>query len=179
MRSRQLAVVGVVMAALAASCATTEQGDAGSVTEGDDLESVEEAPHPGPVAPEDGPFDADAEIRLDLMEIHPDEASPGDHVELHYPQETSRGVGFVLEERVEDGWEVRYFLTVSDREDPEDPGGSWLPPDNPDRDEWPDIGVEGPGPGFALIPEPASPGDYRICTAMQPDSFCAELTITR
>lgn len=173
------------MTALAASCGTTtEQGDAGSVgeSEASDEELVEEAPHPGPVAPEDGPFDVDAEIRPDLMEVHPDEASPGDQVELLFPQETDRGVGFVLEERVDDRWHVRYFLTVPDiglgDDPPEDLWGSWFPPDNPDRLDWPDVGVSGPVPGRALVPEPASPGEYRVCTAMQPDSFCAELTIT-
>jgi len=185
MRRRQVAVVGVVMAALAAACATTEQGDAGSVSEdaaGDEL-PVEEPPHPGPVAPEEGPYDPDAEIRPDLMEIDPDEVLPGDQVELLYPQGTSRGVGFVLEERVGDSWQVRYFLTVPDIGDgddpPEDLWGSWFPPDNPDRLEWPDVGVDGTIPGRALIPEPATPGEYRICTANTDPNFCAELTITQ
>jgi len=42
-------------------------------------------------------------------------------VELRFPQETLRGVGFVLEERVGDAWEVRYFLTSSEGREPADP----------------------------------------------------------
>ena len=182
MRGRRVTVISIVVAVLAVACEPAEQAapDPGLEGQSDDQDAAaEEPPHPGPVAPEEGPFDPDAEIRPDLMEVNPDQVSPGEHVELHFPQETIRGVGFVLEERVDEGWEVRYLLTVSDSEDPDDPGGRWLPPDNPDRDEWPDIGVVGPGPGFALVPEPASPGEYRICTAMQPDNFCGELTITQ
>lgn len=171
-----------MVAVLAVACRPAEQAAQDQALEGqsDDRDAAaKEPPHPGPIAPAEGPFDPDAEIRPDLMVIQPAQASPGQHVELLFPQETTRGIGFVLEERVDDGWEVGYFPSVPDREDAGGPGGSWLTPDNPDRDDWPDIGVEGPGPGFTLIPEPASPGEYRICTAIQPDSFCAEFTITQ
>ncbi|GEM_PF-4571223 len=52
-----------------------------------------------------------------------------------------------------------------------------MPPDNPDRIEWPDFGVGGPV-DYVLIPGAATPGEYRICTANTDPNFCAELTIT-
>lgn len=186
MRGRRLTVISIVVAVLAVACATAEQAAPDPGLEGqsgDQDAAAEEPPHPGPTAPEEGPLDPDAEIRPDLMEVRPAQASPGEHVELHWPQETSRGVGFVLEERVDDSWQLRYFLTVPDIGEgddlPEDLGGSWFLPDSLDQNDWPSIGLEGPGPDFAVVPEPASPGEYRICTAFQSDSFCAELTITQ
>ena len=186
MRGTRAALPGAVMAVVAVACGPAD--DAGPTPSAEDQSSQQDAatdepPHPGLVAPEEGPYDPDAEVRPDLMEVDPDEASPGDQVELLYPQGTSRGVGFVLEERVEDSWQVRYFLTVPDigvgDDPPEDLWGSWFPPDNPDRLDWPSVGVDGTIPGRALIPEPATPGEYRICTANTDPNFCAELTITQ
>ena len=184
MRARRTAMTGVVVAVVLAGCGSAEvrEQEPGSEVDTDDQDAAaEELPHPGPVAPEEGPWDPEAEIRPDLMEIHPDEASPGEFVELRFPQETSRGVGFVLEEWMDDGWEVRYFLTSSEGREPsgppEDPEAWWMPPDNPDRLEWPDIGVAGPV-DYVLLPEPASAGEYRICTANTDPNFCAELIIT-
>jgi hypothetical protein len=185
MRGRRLAAAGVVVAVVAAACEPAVQDEPTAAPEdevNDQEATADEPPHPGPVAPEEGPWDPEAELRPDLMEIHPDETSPGEFVELHYPQETIRGVGFALEKRVDDGWEVRYFLNGSEGREPSDapevPEGWWMPPDNPDRLEWPSIGVVGPV-DFALVPGPALPGDYRICTANTDPNFCAELTITR
>lgn len=182
---RSSAAAGAVVAVVLAGCEPADRaGPEAAAEDQADLHDTEadEPPHPGPIAPEEGPYDPEAEIRPDLMEVHPDTASPGEDVELHFPQELIRGVGFVLEERAGESWEVRYFLTVPDigvgDDPPEDLRGSWFPPDNPDRLEWPDVGVDGSIPGRALIPEPATPGEYRICTAMSDPSFCAELTIT-
>ena len=183
----RVALAGAVRAVVAVACGPAD--DAGPTPSAEDQSSQQDAatdepPHPGPVAPEQGPYDPDAEVRPDLMEIDPDEASPGEFVELHYPQETGRGVGFVLEERVDDSWQVRYFLTSSEGRElpdpPPEPGEfeGWMPPDNPDRLEWPDIGVSGPV-DFVLIPGPAAPGEYRICTANTDPNFCAELTVTQ
>lgn len=114
------------MAVVVAACGPADDtGPTPSVEDQSDQQdaAADGPPHPGPVAPEEGPYDPDAEVRPDLLEISPDEASPGDRVELLYPQGTSRGVGFVLEERVDDSWQVRYFLTVPDIGDGDDPPG--------------------------------------------------------
>lgn len=192
MRGTRGTAAGALVAIVLTGCGSAEQagaeaatGDAADKqdTAADEPEdAADEPPHPGPIAPEQGPYEPQAEVRPDLMEVHPGEAAPGENVELRFPRGTDRGVGFVLEELVDDSWEVRYFLTVPDigpgDDPPEDLQGSWFPPDNPDRLDWPDVGVHGTIPGRVLIPEPAEPGEYRICTAMQPEPFCAELSIT-
>ena len=40
-----------------------------------------------------------------------------------------------------------------------------------------DIGVGGPGPDHVPIPDPAEPGDYRICTGNAGADFCAPIEI--
>lgn len=119
------------------------------------------------------PADPNAEIRPDLIEVEPQVAAPGDVVSLTFPQETLRGVLFVLEERVRDGWALRYYLTS----DGPGPGWrlSWHTADDPMAVE--DIGVGGPGPDRVPIPETAEPGAYRICTGNAGDEFCAEIEI--
>ena len=187
MRGRRVTVtvISVVVVVLAVACGPAEQAAPDAALEGQTAEqdaAAEELPHPGPVAPEEGPYDPDAQVRPDLMEVHPDPATPDGFVELRFPEETDRGVGFVLEQRVDDGWEVRYFLTSSEGREPsgppEEPGGWWMPPDNPDRLEWPAVGVAGPV-DYVLAPGPAAPGEYRICTANMDPNFCAELTLAR
>ena len=186
MRGTRETLAGAVMAVVVAACGPADDvGPAPSAEGRSDQQdaATDEPPHPGLAAPEQGPYDPDAEVRPDLMEVDPDEASPGEQVELLYLQGTLRGVGFVLEECVGDSWQVRYFLTVPDIGDGDDPPdelwGSWFPPDNPDRLDWPDVGVGGTIRGRALIPEPAPPGHYRICTANTDPNFCAGLTITQ
>ena len=123
---------------------------------------------------EQGPADPDAEMRPDLMVADPDEIAPGGVVALTFPEESVRGVHFVLEERVGESWALRYNL-FSDG-----PGAGW-------QRSWqsasleavvvPDIGVGGPGPDRVPIPEPAAPGDYRICTGNAGENFCTPIEI--
>lgn len=134
---------------------------------------------PSTQAPSEGgggePYDVDAQMRPDLMEVTPDPAAPGETVELTFPEETSRGLGFVLERRLQDGsWHHVYFLTVSPAGRPDIPP-QWSTAE--ERPGWDDLGVGGPGPDRAVIPETAEPGDYRICTANAVDEFCTPLRI--
>lgn len=39
------------------------------------------------------------------------------------------------------------------------------------------MGVSGPGPDEVLIPDVATPGQYRLCTANAVNNFCAETEI--
>jgi hypothetical protein len=80
-------------------------------------------------------------MRPDLMQASPDEAAPGDVVALTFPEETSRGVAFVLERRVGDTWDLRYFLFPGHRGGR---GPSWRTP--AEDVGWPDVGVGGPVP---------------------------------
>jgi hypothetical protein len=121
-----------------------------------------------------GPADPAAEMRPDLIVVDPQKAEPGDIVALQFPQETTRGILFALEQRVGETWALRYFLTS------DGPGPGW-------RLNWQlageqgaaveDIGVGGFGPDHVPIPEVVDPGDYRICTANAGDEFCAPFEI--
>ncbi len=113
-------------------------------------------------------------MRPDLLVIDPEQAAPGDVVALSFPEETTRGILFVLEQRVDDGWVSRFYLTSNG------PGAgwqmSWHAADEPGM-AVEDIGVGGPGPDNVPIPEIAEPGDYRICTANAGADFCAPIEI--
>jgi len=113
-------------------------------------------------------------MRPDLIVADPAVVSPGGVVALTFPEETSRGVLFVLEERADESWAHRYNLSS------DGPGPGWqmawhLP--NEQNIAFPDIGVGGAGPDRVPIPETAEPGDYRICTGNAGDEFCAPIEI--
>ncbi|MEO5985590.1 MAG: hypothetical protein ABIW50_03140 [Candidatus Limnocylindria bacterium] len=126
------------------------------------------------VGPGEGPADPNARMAPDLIVANPTEAAPGAVVGLTFPAETTRGILFVLEERVGDAWAHRYNL-LSDG-----PGAGW-------ERSWSavdagpiaveDIGVGGPGPDRVPIPDTADAGDYRICTGNAGDNFCAPIRI--
>ena len=151
----QRLAAGLVAAGLLAACAGEE--------------------HNGEVVGTAGPYDAAAELRPDLMAVDPEEARPGEVVTLRFPEETRRGIGFVLEAEVEDAWELRYLLTAA-----EDPGASpsWRRPATSDGHRWPDVEVDGPGPNWIQIPHVADPGSYRVCTADAEEAFCAPIEVT-
>jgi hypothetical protein len=121
-----------------------------------------------------GPADPDVMLRPDLMTAEPGEVAPGGIVALSFPQETTRGILFVLERRVGDGWELQYYLTS------DGPGAGWerrWQPAGGDGLAVEDIGVGGPGPDRVLIPDVAEPGLYRICTGNAGADFCAPLEV--
>lgn len=129
---------------------------------------------PGAAGVAPAPANPDAEMRPDLLVIEPAQAAPGDVVALTFPEETTRGILFVLEQRVDDGWVARFFLRSNG------PGADW-------EMSWheaaaqgmavEDIGVGGVGPDNVPIPEVAEPGDYRICTGNAGADFCAAIEI--
>lgn len=121
-----------------------------------------------------GPANPDAAMRPDLIAAEPAEVVPGGIVALTFPQETTRGVLFVLERQVGDGWQLQYYLTS------DGPGAGWERTWQPAGAEGlavEDIGVGGPGPDGVLIPDVAEPGSYRICTGNAGADFCAPLQI--
>lgn len=120
------------------------------------------------------PANPDAEIRPDLMVADPAEVAPGAVVALTFPDETTRGILFVLEQRVGDAWELRYYLTS------DGPGPGWertWQPAGANGLAVEDIGVGGPGPDRVLIPNVAEAGSYRICTGNAGADFCTPLEI--
>ncbi len=121
------------------------------------------------------PYDPEASVRPDLMTITPDEAAPGDRVELTFPAETMRGVAYVLERPAGDSWSTTHFLTSSTAGYGGGPG--WVAVDDPAGYGWEDIGIGGPGPDVLTIPDDALGGAYRICTANALENFCGEITV--
>jgi hypothetical protein len=121
-----------------------------------------------------GPADPDAVMAPDLITADPAVVAPGGVVGLGFPEDTTRGVLFVLERRAGDAWDHRYNL-LSDG-----PGPDWQRAWHP-ADEGPlaveDIGVGGPGPDRVPIPEVAEPGDYRICTGNAAPNICTPIRI--
>lgn len=129
-----------------------------------------------PARPQGGaPFDPAARMRPELIEVTPDPAVPGETVELTFPEETPRGVAFVLEERSDAGWAWRYMLVSSPAGSQREP--AWWPVDDHSDGDVQALGVHGPGPDRVVVPETAAPGEYRICTANAGDEFCAPLRI--
>lgn len=126
------------------------------------------------VGPGEGPADPNAQMAAELMVVDPVDVAPGAVVGLTFPQESTRGILFVLEERVGDAWVHRYNL-LSDG-----PGAGWERSWSA-ADAGPiaveDIGVGGTGPDRVPIPETAVPGDYRICTGNAGENFCAPIRI--
>lgn len=122
----------------------------------------------------DGPADPDARMAPDLIVADPATIAPGGIVALTFPEETVRGVLFVLEMRAGDSWAHRYDL-LSDG-----PGPGW-------QRSWhivgeeaiavPDIGVGGPGPDRVVIPEIAPAGEFRLCTGNAGENICTPIEI--
>lgn len=160
---RVTAVLAITVLATACSVLPAGGGAAGGA-----------AADPGGAGGAPAPANPAAEMRPDLLVIEPAQAAPGDVVALSFPEETTRGILFVLEQRVDDGWVTRFYL-ISDG-----PGQGWQ------REWWPvdaegfaipDIGVGGPGPDRVLIPDITEPGDYRVCTGNAGADFCAPIEI--
>jgi len=103
------------------------------------------------------------ELRPELMVADPERVSPGEHVALTFPKETGRGLGFLLEQRTDGGWQVRAYLTSAPGDGPPDEP-AWHSPDEPPA--WEALEIGGPGPDIAAMPGQLDAGSYRICTAM-------------
>lgn len=104
------------------------------------------------------------------MRVQPDKVSPGATVDLHFPAGTTRGVPYALEHKTETGWAPEYLLLSH----PPRAQGSWVPWD--EREGWEEQAYSGPGPDPVVIPLPASPGSYRICSLPGRD-YCGTLRV--
>ncbi len=120
------------------------------------------------------PAEPAAAMRPDLIVADPGVAAPGAVVALTFPEETTRGILFVLERETGAGWELQYYLTS------DGPGAGWertWQSAGADGIAVEDIGVGGPGPDRVLIPEVAEPGSYRICTGNAGDEICTPIEV--
>jgi hypothetical protein len=132
----------------------------------------------GATSPEarSGPHDEAAELRHELLVAERAVTSPGSRIQLFFPEETDRGLGFVLEEEVDDGWALRYFLTSAPT-DQGPSGPSWVVADDAEPG-WDALAISGPGPDHIEVPDTAADGTYRLCTATAPENYCTQIDVT-
>jgi hypothetical protein len=124
--------------------------------------------------PAGAPADPGAQLRPDLIVAEPVEVAPGDVLSLSFPEETARGVHFVLESQARGAW-FHVFDLASDA-----PGPGWQrrwSPAGADGFAVEDIGVGGPGPDRVVIPDVAEPGRWRICTGNAAENICTTIEI--
>ena len=124
--------------------------------------------------PPGAPHDPDAEMRPVLIVAEPVRVAPGDVLSLTFPEETMRGVHFVLETQARGTWFHTFDLVAV--------GEGMLEPEfwsvaGSDGNVVPDIGIVGPGPDRVRIPDVAEPGTWRICTGNAGQNFCTAIEI--
>lgn len=141
------------------------------------VRSAVETEHPSqPVIAK--PADPDATMRPDLMRARPRNVMPGEYVLLYFPEKTTRGLGFVLEAKVEDSWELRSSMYPS----PSVLGSSkplgTSEPYSPGPAGIYNVAITGEGPDAVAIPPDTAAGEYRICTSDARENFCTPLTIS-
>lgn len=124
-----------------------------------------------------GANDPTAQMRSELLDVSGSPASPGETIEVGFPQETDRGIAWVLEEQSGDDWSVLYYLTAAIDNNSSFGSPSWWSVDENEGKGWPDIGVGGPGPDTLTIPDSIDPGTYRLCTANSGENICTMLDI--
>lgn len=97
-------------------------------------------------------------------------------IEARFPEGTERGLGWALEEKDDQGWHVRYYLTSKSKRLDGQADPSWRPADGGEPG-WDAMGRSGEGPDMLMIPDTAAPGEYRLCTANAGKNFCAAVDI--
>ena len=84
---------------------------------------------------------------------------PGQTVDLFFPDERQRGVGYSLEVSVGEGFDPRFWMiAAAEGYDGEPQTGTWET-----GSDFPAVAITGPGPDRVLIPDSADPGDYLLC----------------
>lgn len=128
---------------------------------------------PTPPAADSAAQDSQATMRPDLMRASPRIAVPGEYVLLRFPDKSTRGLSFTLEEEAGNSWEFRRHLaSVPNGRN----GEPWSPPPNSEFSvELP--AITGEGPDLVAIPPGTRTGDYRICTSSSKEGFCTPVTI--
>ncbi len=124
-----------------------------------------------------GAHDLSAQMRPELLDISTSPATPGETIRIRFPQETERGIAWVLEEQDGDIWHARYFLSATNRAYEGSGSPIWWSVDDGEGRGWVDIGIAGPGPDALIIPDGIAPGRYRLCTANSMPNICTPLDI--
>jgi hypothetical protein len=124
-----------------------------------------------------GAHDPEAQMRPELFEISTSPANPGQTIEVRYPEETERGIAWVLEEKDGSIWHARYFLSATTGAYEGSGSPIWWAAGDGEGRGWVDIGIAGPGPDTLIIPDSIRPGTYRLCTANSLPNICTPLDI--
>ncbi|WP_159616569.1 hypothetical protein [Arthrobacter zhaoguopingii] len=124
-----------------------------------------------------GAHDPSAQMRPELLDISTSPANPGQTIRIRFPQETERGIAWVLEEQYGDIWHARYFLSATTGAYEGSGSPLWWSVDDGEGRGWEDIGIAGPGPDTLIIPDSIRPGRYRLCTASSMPNVCTPLDI--
>jgi hypothetical protein len=164
------ALAGLGLAACGAADSAADQLPTPSSTSESSI-----APSPAEVPGTGEPYDPAARLRPELMTVTPDIAAPGDDVELNFPEQTERGVAYVLELATGETWSTTHYLTSSTNG--YDGAPSSVSVDAAEGYGWEDIGIAGPGPDRLVLPADAILGPSRICTANALENFCAEILL--
>ena len=101
--------------------------------------------------------------------------TPGEIIRITWPPERRRGIGYTLDVWSDGNWQPAYGLRATTVD-----GQSTIP-----SEWWPvsssgavfDIGLRGPGPDLATLPDTAIPGTYRLCTSNSRRPACTTLEI--
>jgi hypothetical protein len=116
----------------------------------------------------------DGEIRDDLLAVEPAAARPGDEVAITWPGSEPRAIAYRMGRMAADGvWRAEYVLFTGSQAAP----GTWELIS--EEIEIPAMAMVGPGPDRLVMPDPAVPGDYRICTWDEPASCVAVEVVER
>lgn len=118
------------------------------------------------------PPEPEPQMRPDLLVLDPAKVEPGQLVAMRFPEETLRGVAFQLDRRTGGVWMPVAWMTSDGNG-----GEPFTVPAFTEGYGVEDVGVGGPGPDRVRLPDDASPGDYRVCTANAGEDFCAPLEI--
>lgn len=124
-----------------------------------------------------GAYGEDAQMHPDLLEVTSSPAYPGQTAKVRFPEESPRGVPWVLEEQDGDAWRARWFLTAAAEGYDAGSVPNWQAADDPEGFGWGDVGITGPGPDTLVIPDEATPGTYRLCTVNSPENIRTTLEI--
>jgi heat shock protein HslJ len=101
--------------------------------------------------------------------------SPGETLEIRWPGEEVRGVGYSFDRWNGMVWEPTFYLRSGSPGAPRGMEPAWWPVEG--SGTWGDVGLGGPGPDIAVVPDTAKGGTYRLCTANSQAQSCAIVEI--
>lgn len=112
---------------------------------------------------------------FDPIDLTPKTAQPRALVSMGFPKSGMRGIAFSLDKWEDGEWQAAYYLTSDGGSLGWEP--SWWSLADAEGRGWRDIGVSGPGPDQVIVPNTATNGFYRLCTANAVEEACGLLEV--